>query len=115
MATNELISALVRDLRPVSPLPMPRVRVARWAVATGVSTLIAIAVVGLRADLGAVALSPTFQVHALLLVIAAFGSAAVALASAVPGDPTAGWRRAAPQQAGGGGGRGVAAEGRWRA
>lgn len=99
MATNDVISDLVRDLRPVSPLPLPRVRVSRWAAATGLSTLAAAAVLGLRTDLASVAATAPFQVHALMLLVAALGSGAVALASAVPGDPTTGWRRVAPLMA----------------
>jgi len=96
MATNDVITSLVRELRPVEPLPLPRVRTSWWAVAAGVLTAGAAGMLGLRPDLTAVASTPAFQVHALLLLVAALGSAAAALASAVPGEPMTGWRPAAP-------------------
>jgi hypothetical protein len=96
MATNDVIAGLVRDLRPVHPLAVPGVRTAAWAVATGAIAAIVTTLLGLRADLGAVAVVPSFHVHVVLLLFAALGSAAAALVSAVPGEAMGRWRRLVP-------------------
>lgn len=96
MATNDLISELVRDLEPVSPLPVPSVRLWRWlaaSVAVGAAT---IAVIGRRGDLATTMFAQPFQAHVAFLVLAAVSSAAAALALAIPGEPVRSWRRAAP-------------------
>lgn len=95
MATNEVIAGLVRDLRPVRPLPLPGVRASAWAAAAAGIVAAVTALLGLRADLTAVASVPVFQLHVVLLLVAAIGSATAALASAVPGEPMSHWRRAA--------------------
>jgi hypothetical protein len=95
MATNDLIAELVRDLRPVHPLPLPQVRATQWALMSAAIVAAVTTAIGLRADLIAAATAPPFQMHVLLLLIAAIGSAAAALASAVPGEPTTLWRRIA--------------------
>lgn len=96
MSTNEVIGTLVRDLRPLAPLPLPGLRTVMWAAAAAVLAGGVAAALGLRADLAATAMTPSFQVHVLFLLVAAWGSAAAALISAVPGEPLSGYRRAAP-------------------
>jgi hypothetical protein len=96
MATNDLINALVRDLEPVSPLPLPRVRLWRWMLASVAVSAAAVAVLGRRGDLATTLFAQTFQAHVAFLVLAAVSSAAAALALAIPGEPVGAWRRAAP-------------------
>jgi hypothetical protein len=96
MATNDLIDSLVRDLEPVSPLPLPSVRLWRWAAAAIAAVAAAVAVLGRRGDLGTALFTMPFQAHALFLILAAVTSAGAALAMAIPGEPIGGWRRAAP-------------------
>lgn len=96
MATNDVINALVRDLEPVSPLPLPRVRLRRWVMASVAVTAAAVAVLGRRGDLTTTLFAQPFQAHVTFLILAAVSSAAAALALAIPGEPVGAWRRAAP-------------------
>ncbi len=96
MATNDLISNLVRDLRPVQPLPLPQVRLAQWGLVAVPATAIVMAAIGPRVDLPAAAATLSFQAHSALLLMAAATSAVAALALAVPGEQVGHWRRFAP-------------------
>lgn len=96
MATNDLIDRLVRDLEPVSPLPLPSVRLWRWAAASVPIVAATVAVLGRRSDLAVAAFTQPFQAHVLFLILAAVSSAGAALALAIPGAPLRSWRRAAP-------------------
>ncbi|MDP3717414.1 MAG: NrsF family protein [Acidobacteriota bacterium] len=96
MATNDVIDALVRDLEPVSPLPLPSVRLRRWLMASVAVGAASVAVLGRRGDLATSVFAQPFQAHVALLVLAAVSSAAAALALAIPGEPVDRWRRAAP-------------------
>jgi hypothetical protein len=96
MATNELISELVRDLRPVQPLPVPPVRTAWWILVAAASATAAVAALGVRPDLSPAAMTMAFQAHVFLLAGAAAGSAASALSLAVPGERRSRWLRSMP-------------------
>ena len=96
MATNDVIDRLVRDLAPVSPLPLPAVRLWRWVAAAAALGAAVVAGLGRRGDLGVALFTQPFQAHALFLILAAVSSAAAALALAIPGEPLRPWRRAAP-------------------
>lgn len=96
MATNDVISELVRDLRPVRPLPVPRVRLARWAVIATGAAFVAVAALGIRRDVASALSSLTFQVHVFLLVVAAASSAGAALVLATPGESLGRRRRSLP-------------------
>lgn len=96
MATNDLIDSLVRDLEPVSPLPLPAIRLGRWGAASVALVAASVAVLGRRGDFGTAVFTQPFQAHVAFLVLAAVSSAAAALALAIPGEPVGRWRRAAP-------------------
>lgn len=96
MATNDVIDALVRDLEPVSPLSLPRVRLRRWLMASVAVGAASVAVIGRRGDLATTVFAQPFQAHVAFLVLAAVSSAAAAMALAIPGEPVGMWRRAAP-------------------
>lgn len=96
MATNDVISKLVRDLEPVSPLALPRVRLTRWGLIVVPAAALVVAAIGPRADLFAAAATLSFQAHFALLMLAAVTSAIAALAMAMPGEPIGQWRRVAP-------------------
>lgn len=96
MATDDVIDRLVRDLAPVSPLPLPSLRLWRWLAASVAAGAAVIAVLGRRGDLGAALLTRPFQAHAMFLILAAVSSAGAALALAIPGESVSGWRRTAP-------------------
>lgn len=96
METNELINGLVRNLEPVSPLPLPRVRLRRWLMASAMVGAVAVAVLGRRGDLAVTLFARPFQAHVVFLLLAAISSAAAALALAIPGESVGTWRRAAP-------------------
>jgi len=95
-ANDDVIGQLVRDLRPVRPLPLPTVRTASWALAAAALAALVTVLLGVRADLRAISAVGGFQVHAALLFVAALASSGAALASAVPGELTSAWRRVAP-------------------
>ena len=96
MATDDVIDTLVRDLEPVAPLPLPRVRLRRWLAASVAVGAASVAVLGRRGDLAIALFAQPFQAHVVFLVLAAVSSAAASLASAIPGEPVRAWRRAAP-------------------
>ncbi len=96
MATNNVIDRLVQELRPVSPLALPPVRLSRWLAASAAVGAATIAMLGRRGDLGVAVFTQPFQAHALFLILAAISSAGAALAMAIPGEPVTSWRRAAP-------------------
>jgi len=96
METNDLIKGLVRNLEPVSPLPLPTVRLRRWMLASVAASAAVVAVIGRRADLATMMFAQPFQAHVAFLVVAAISSAAAALALAIPGESVSRWRRAAP-------------------
>ena len=96
MATNDLIDSLVRDLEPVSPLPLPAVRLWRWAAGSVALVAATVAVLGRRGDFATAVFTQPFLAHALFLILAAVSSAGAALALAIPGEPLRAWRRVAP-------------------
>lgn len=96
MATDDLIDSLVRDLEPVSPLPLPSVRLWRWLAASVALVAAAVAVLGRRGDLDIAIFAQPFQAHVLLLALAALTSAAAALTMAIPGETVQSWRRVVP-------------------
>ena len=96
MATDDVIANLVRDLQPVRPLPLPRVRFAQWGLVAVPVMAIVMAAIGPRIDLVAAAATWSFQAHSTLLVLAAASSALAALALVVPGEPAGLWRRWSP-------------------
>ncbi|MDP2391483.1 MAG: NrsF family protein, partial [Acidobacteriota bacterium] len=87
MATDDVINTLVRELEPVSPLPVPSVRLRRWMMASVAVGSASVAVLGRRSDLTATMFAQPFQAHVAFLVLAAVTSAAAALALAIPGAP----------------------------
>ena len=96
MATDELIDTLVRDLEPVSPLPLPSVRLWRWLGISIAVVAAGVVVMGRRGDLGTTLFTQPFHAHALFLLLAAISSGGAALATAIPGEAVGLWRRAAP-------------------
>lgn len=96
MATKELIDSIVRDLEPVTPLPLPVARLWSWLGASVAVVAAAVFVLGRRSDFGSAVFSQPFQAHALFLILAAVSSAGAALVLAIPGEPLRRWRRAAP-------------------
>jgi hypothetical protein len=96
METRSLIHTLVTDLRPVTPLPVPSVRLVRWGVAATTYGVAAVVAIGLRSDLSTAALTMPFVGHAALLLAASVTSAAAALSLAIPGERVPRWIRSAP-------------------
>ncbi len=96
METNELITGLVRDLEPVSPLPLPRIRLWRWLLASVAVSAAAVAVIGSRGDITPTLFAQPLHAHVAFLLLAAVSSAAAALALAIPGETVDTWRRSAP-------------------
>lgn len=96
MATDEVISNLVRDLRPVHPLPVPQARLTQWGLVVVATMAVVTAGLGARADLLASLVTLRFHAHSILLLMVALSSAIAALAMAIPGESVQSWRRWAP-------------------
>lgn len=100
MATDDLIAGLVRDLQPVQPLPVPRIRLAQWGlVAISAMALVTMGI-GPRADLLASVATLPFYLQFTLLLLVAVSSAIAAFGLAMPGESVELWRRCVPVAAG---------------
>jgi len=102
MTTDEVVSELVRDLKPVSPLPAPSVRAWTWGAIVAVAGSAAAAVFGLRPDLAHAATTLNFQAHTTSLLLATALASGAALLLAIPGERLARARQLAPIAAAGG-------------
>lgn len=96
MTTDDVVSTLVRDLKPVAPLPAPGVRAWYWSLVASVSGGLAVAVFGLRPDIAGAAGTISFQAHTMFLVLATVLASGAALALAIPGERLSRVRRSAP-------------------
>jgi hypothetical protein len=94
MNTDELIDALVGDLKPVRPLRPPAWRLIGWlAVSVPVTALIVVAM-RLRPDIGAKLADPVFLTQELASLATALVAGWAALVTCVPGEPR--WKLWAP-------------------
>jgi len=89
MNTDELIRNLAADLRPISRLPSPLKRFARWTVAGLFCLGLGVASYGLRSDLERALQRPEYLAEGLVLLLLATSSALAAFTYSVPG-----WGRA---------------------
>lgn len=96
MKTELLIARLARDARPVTVLPPPRIRLARWAIVALVSVMAGIVSYGLRGDAASRVWSPDFIVRVVLVTAVAVAAARHALSLSVPGAEPDGMGRLAP-------------------
>lgn len=85
MQTEELIRQLAADARPVKRLPPLALRLAGWVVLAAVSLGVAMAVMGVRRELGGALERTNFAVEAVLLILTALSGAVGALIVSVPG------------------------------
>lgn len=85
MSHEDLIITLASQARPVTPLPAPAARAARWVASVVVVVGMAVAWRGLRQNWPAALADPTFVITNLLIVIVGILSAWAALTLAVPG------------------------------
>ncbi|MEZ5286775.1 MAG: NrsF family protein [Vicinamibacterales bacterium] len=83
---DDLIGALVRDLRPVTPLRSTRRRLGTWTVMAVTVAVAATALLGLRRDWASAAGTLSLEGHTVLLVAGAWLAAWGALRLSVPGD-----------------------------
>ncbi len=96
MSHETLIAQLARDVTPVTPLPAPQVRVARWVGVALVAVVAGVALRGLRSNWSLVTSDPGFLVTVALILATGLVSALVALALSVPGMVSAWWVRWTP-------------------
>jgi hypothetical protein len=89
-STDDLIAGLVADLRPVTPLMSWPRRMTAWSAGAALWLSLVVVVVTIGRAPETVAPSVGLGLHAVLLLTAGFGSAAVALRRGVPGDARAG-------------------------
>ena len=110
MTVDDLISGLVRDLKPVNPLAPPMVRAGQWGLIAVPAVALALAMTGVRSDVARAAATIQFQAHTVLLLLATAMAAAAALVLAVPGERLIPWRARAPLLAAAAWGAWLAAE-----
>jgi len=94
MSHEQLIITLASQSGPVTPLPAPRVRMARWVLCALAFVGAGLAWRGVRSNWGAAFVDPTFVITNVLLIGVAVVSAWLALTLAVPGalrSPFARW------------------------
>jgi hypothetical protein len=101
MRTDELIVELARSAGPVRPLPSPSIRLARWTAATAPLMVLAVIVIGPRADVMAAMSDPAFVGIAGVTIVTALLSAASTLVLSIPGAERSIWQRGLPLVAGG--------------
>ena len=96
MSHETLIAQLARDVTPVTPLPAPQVRVARWVGVALVAVVAGVSMLGLRSNWSLVMSDPGFLGTVALILATGLVSALVALALSVPGMVSAWWVRWTP-------------------
>ena len=101
MRTDELIVELARSAGPIRPLPSPSIRLARWTAATAPLIVLAVIVIGPRADVVTAMSQPAFLAVALATIGTALLSAGSAFVLSIPGAERSPWQRLLPLMAGG--------------
>jgi hypothetical protein len=99
--TEDLIVELARSAAPVTPLPSPAVRFARWAAGCAVLLVAFVAVAGLRPTITGDLARGGFDALAIATLATGLGAGAVAFALSVPGTVRTPLVRALPLAAGG--------------
>lgn len=94
--TEDLIVELASGAGAVTPLPPVWIRVARWWAVTVAGTMLVVALIGIRPDLGAAAGSAAFMTSALFGLAVALVAGAAALTLSVPGATTRPWLERMP-------------------
>jgi hypothetical protein len=93
---DDLIVQLARSAEPVTPLPAPSIRVAQWTASATALIVLAVLVIGTRADLSAAFTRPAFAASLAALLLATISSAAAAFVSSVPGAERSPLQRIVP-------------------
>lgn len=96
MSHESLIARLASQAAPVTPLPSPRVRAARWVAIAVVAVAVGVAVRGIRRNWPMATSDPWFFVSAALILATGVSAALLAMALAVPGAVQRYWVRWVP-------------------
>lgn len=96
MSHERLIAELVADVSPVTPLPSPQVRAARWLLLAVVAVAVAVAVRGVRSNWQMVMADPAFVVTTVLMLATGVSAAMLTMALAVPGAVARPWLKWIP-------------------
>lgn len=96
MSHETLIAQLARDVAPVTPLPPPAVRAARWILLAMLAVAIGLVSRGLRANWVLAVGDPVFMVTVGLILATGVVSAVLAMALSVPGLVSSRWIRWTP-------------------
>ncbi|MGE3343485.1 MAG: NrsF family protein [Vicinamibacterales bacterium] len=96
MSHERLIAELVADLTPVTPLPSPRVRAARWLLLSVAVVALAVAIRGVRSNWAMVVADPAFLVTTALMLATGVTASMLTMALAVPGALSRAWVRWIP-------------------
>jgi hypothetical protein len=96
MRTDDLIVALARSAGPVRRLPSPSIRLAQWTAATVALMLVAVVIIGPRANVTTAVSQPAFLLTAIATIFTALLSAASAFVLSIPGAERSAWQRALP-------------------
>jgi hypothetical protein len=101
VTTEDLIVQLAGSAGPIQPLAPPMRRLWRWTAGAVATTVAGVALIGVRADTGAMSREIGFLVLAALTMTTALVSAGAALVLSVPGAERSAAQRWAPIVAGG--------------
>lgn len=84
-ALSLTIARLVRSVTPVTPLEPPALRLARWSIGATVLAFLSVAILGVRADVGAHMLNGWFVVRGTATLAIVVAAAIMAFSTSVPG------------------------------
>lgn len=96
MSHETLIAQLARDVAPVTPLPSPAVRAARWMLLAILAVVAGLVFRGLRANWALATGDPIFMVTVALILATGVVSAVLAMALSVPGAVSFRWVKWTP-------------------
>jgi hypothetical protein len=96
MSHERLIAQLARDVAPVTPLPSPAIRAARWMLLAVCVVAVGVVFRGLRANWMVAAGDPVFIITTGLILATGVTSTVLAMALSVPGVVTTTWVRWTP-------------------
>lgn len=96
MSHESLIAHLASDATPVTPLPSPHVRAARWVMLAVTAVALGVSVRGIRRNWPMATSDPWFLVSCALILATGVSAALLAMSLAVPGAVQRRWLRWVP-------------------
>jgi hypothetical protein len=96
MSHESLIAELASGIKPVTPLPSPKVRAARWVLVATLTVALGLAAKGLRQNWEMALADPWFLLTVALILATGVAAAMTAMALSVPGVVRASWMKWVP-------------------